>query len=299
MNDTDVRSNILVLGETSPILAGVKFFSNNEPVAVTDITVTFTSDITSISSLAIYNSDSQLLGTASRNSSGNSFTAHIPSQRFYLPYRADRTLYIRALTKNKDQGGVSGETVDVASVRVEGTGVWSNDDYGTSSSDDFPTNETAFGVIDSVTSTGDATGVATNGTDRLLGQFHFTAHAPESTKNVQLNTLTFEIEKAGNVTLSNVNIRTDGSNDRSNCTVSSSTVTCTSIPANIGIVDPDRIIRVYGDVTVSGGSNNSLRLVINNPGTPSDAGDVTWTDGDTTFTWLPLNQPVVRGTLFQ
>lgn len=301
LTDNDVRSSILVLGETSPILAAVKFFSNGEPVEVTEVSVRLTGNVDSVSSVLIYNADGELLGTASGGGSSQTFTANIPSRRFYLPYRADRAMYVRARTKSDAQGGQSGEDVEVSSISLEGTGVWSNDDYSTTSSDDFPANETAFGVLTSVTNTGVANGVLISGTERLLGQFRFVARAPESTKDVRLLTLAFDIEQAGGITLSNVSIRTDdGSSDESSCTVSAGTVTCSSIPANIGTVDTERVIRVYGDVTVPGTTGNkSLRLVLNDPGTPSSAGDVTWTDGETTFDWLPFEQPVVRGTLFE
>lgn len=298
--DNDVRSSILVLGETSPILAAVRFFSNGEPVAVTEVSVRLTGNVDSVSSVLIYNADGELLGTATGGGSAQTFTANIPAQRFYLPYREDRAMYVRARTKTDDQGGRSGEDIEVSSISLEGTGVWSNDDYSTTSSDDFPANETAFGVLTSVTNTGVVNSVLIGGTERLLGQFRFVARAPESTKDVRLLTLVFDIEQAGGITLSNVNVRTEGSSEESDCTVSSGVVTCSSIPTTIGTVDTERVIRVYGDVTVPGTSGNkSLRLVLNNPGTPSNAGDVTWTDGETTFNWLPFEQPVVRGTLFE
>lgn len=300
LTDDDVRSNFIVLGETSPILAAVKFFSNGEPVEVSQVSVNLGADAESVSSILIYNSDGQLLGTANGGGSASTFTANIPSERFYLPYRADRAMYVRARTKSDAQGGQSGENIEVTSISLEGTGVWSNDDYTTTSSDDFPASQTAFGVITSVTSTGNATGVLTTGTERLLGQFHFNARAPESSKDVRLLSLAFDIEQAGGITLSNVNVRTEGSSEESDCTVSSGVVTCSSIPASIGTVDTERVIRIYGDVNVPGGAGNkSLRLTLNDPGTPSLAGDVTWTDGETTFTWLPFEQPVVRGTLFE
>jgi len=59
------------------------------------------------------------------------------------------------------------------------------------------------------------------------------------------------------------------------------------------------VIRVYADVALNNGvTNPSLRVTINDPGTISAGGDVTWTDGTNTFDWLPVDAPVARGTMY-
>jgi len=300
LTDTSARSNILVLGETSPILAGVKFFSNAEPVDVDTITVDFVSGVDSIASLLIYDSEGELLGTAtSVGGSMDTFRATIPNGRYELPRREDSSIYIRARLKSEDNGGESGENVEVDSVTVAGTGVWSNDSYTSTSTDDFNQSRTALGIITAVTNAASSRGVLATGSERLLGEYRFTARSPESGRDVKINTLSFSIDQSGGVTLSNVFLRVEGSDVKHTCTVSGNTVTCNSIPESIGVLDDSRTIRVYADVNVPSGNNTTLRLSLNDPGSPNSAGAVTWTDGVTVFTWLPLSQPLAGGTTFE
>lgn len=296
-SDTALRSRILVLGEVSPVVAGVNFFSNSEPVNVENITVTFTSGIDSIDSLLVYDEDGELLGTATAVGGTSVFRATIPND-FQLPHREDVSVYVRARLKEADEGGESGEHVQVASVNVAGTGEWTDEGYSTTSTDTFPASMTAHGTITDVTNTGNSQTALTGGTERLLGEFRFTAESPEALHDVRITALDFIIEQVGGVTLDNVFLRPEGSNEEHSCTTGATTVACAGIPAAIGEVDDIRIIRVYGDVTVPSGSDNrSLRLVLNNPGTPSEAGAITWSDTETVFDWVPLDQPVANGTL--
>lgn len=298
-DDTVLRSQILVLGETSsPVLAGVRFFSNSEPIMVETITITFDAGVDSISSLVIYDQEGEQLGTATAVSGTQTFRATITNDRLTLPRREDYSVYVRARLKDEDTGGQSGENVEVASVTLMGQGEWSNDEYSTTSTDTFPVSMTAYGMITGVTSGNPAQTALVGGTDRLLGEFRFTAVSPDPQRDVRITDLAFTIEQVGGVSLSNVYLRMPDSDEEFSCTVSSGTVSCTGIPASFGEVDDTRTIRVYGDVTVpTSGGNQSLRLVLNNPGSPTEAGAITWTDGQTVFTWLPLTQPVVRGTL--
>jgi hypothetical protein len=299
LDDTAVRSSILVLGKTSPILAGVQFFSNNEPVDVTEITVNLEDAADSIASLVVYNASGEQLGIATAAGSSQTFTARIPSGRLQLPYRQNHTIYVRARMKDDDGGGVSGEAVQVDNITLSGEGAWSNEEYSTTSTDTFQISTTALGSVLTVAASGVADGVIANGTQTQLAEFRFTADPPPDEHDVRITTLRFTIEQGGGVTVTNPYITVEGSGVQHNCSVSSSIITCSSIPASIGTVDTTRTIRVFGDVTVpSGAGNRSLRIVLSNPGSPSEAGDITWTDGVTTFTWLPLSQPMARGTQF-
>lgn len=297
-DDRTIRSSVLLVGETSPVLAGVKFFSNNEPVNVDRITVELMSDVDSVQNLVIYTAEGELLGTATEQSPGV-FQATIPSGRFELPRREDESIYIRARLNNENTGGIGNETVQVDRVMLRGTGVWSNDEYNTTSTGSFESFVTSLGVITSIASTGPASGALTEGSGQQLGQFRFEAESVSGSNDVRLTQLQFQIEQTGGVTLSNVKLRSEGGIE-SSCTTSSTTVTCSSIPSTIGDIDPSQTLRVYGDVTVPSGTDNMfLRLTLNEPGTMSSAGSITWTDGTTTFTWVPMDQPVAQGTRFE
>lgn len=300
LTDNDVRSNVLVLGQTSTMIAGVKFFSNAEPVMVDEIEVNFSGDPGSISQLLIYDTNGEQLGVASGVGGGTStFRASIPEGRMELPRREDKTIYVRARLKDPDNGGDSGDVFEVNSVTLEGTGIWSNDEYTTTSSDDFPAFATANGKITGVTNIGLSNSVLVNGSDQEIGNFRFNATSPDPDHDVRLTQLTFDVQSAGNVTLSDLRLRHADSGAESTCSLSSAVITCGSIPESVGIVDDVRELRLYADVSVSGSNNQTLRIVLNDPGSPDHAGDLQFSDGETTFNWIGGNEPIVRGTLFE
>lgn len=297
--DTSVESNILVLGETSPILAGVKFFSNNEPIQADQIVITLNGSAQSLSLIRVYLSNGVLLGNAVRDSAGSAvFTLNLDEDDFLLPRRVDTSVYLRGVLKEFEEGGTSGEVIEVNNVTLRGFGDWSSDAYASTSTDTFPASETARAAITGMTNTGSANAALTAGAGQLLAQFRVNAVEGDSQAQVRITALNLRIEGSG-VSLSNVYLRTEGGDDVSDCTNSSTTITCTSIPSAIGTVDLQKTIRVYGDVTVNSNvTNPSLRLTINDPGSITAAGDVTWTDRTETFEWIPVDMPVARGTLF-
>jgi hypothetical protein len=118
---------------------------------------------------------------------------------------------------------------------------------------------------------------------------------------VRLTSITFTAEISNGITLSNVVLRNEDNSASTSCSVSSTTITCSGIDQSIGIVDSTRTLRLVGDVAVDSAftGDRFLRIVIDQPGTPSTSGAITWTDGDTTFTWVDFNQPVVRGAMYE
>lgn len=300
LTDTSTRSNILLLGETSSIVAGVKFYSNNEPMQVDTLTIHLTAAANSVDAFLIYDSNSRFLGTATQVGSTSAYRVTLAKGVLNLPYRQDHSIYARARLKSYNSGGVSGETIAVDMVELTGTGEWSNDSYNRTSSETFNTFETARAAITSVTSVGQASSLLTGGSDQLLATFAFATSATDSQSRVALQQLRMQISAAGGVTLSNVRLRQEGVDTVVTCTIASTVITCSSIPATFGTITGTENFRVYGDVTVpSGADSPRLSLSINEPGTPASSGDITWTDGETVFTWVPFDAPVVRGTQFQ
>lgn len=301
MTDRSVQPNILLLSQTTPILAGAKFFSNNEPLDVNSLTINLANPVSSIDSFLIYDGSGRYLGTASQVSgSKTAYKAPLASGVYSFGRRVDSTVYVRARLKGYDSGGVSGENVQISSVQLNGTGQWSDSTYTSSSSDVYPISETARGTITSVTNAGTSSQLISSGTDQLLGKFQFNAQTTDGQAKVKITQLILQANATNGVTLSNVQLRSGNNTTTSNCTVSGNTVTCASIPSDIGTVSGSATISVYGDVSISSGAvNPTLQLSINNGGNTASAGDVTWTDGTTTFTWLPLSSPIVRGTQFQ
>lgn len=298
--DTSAQPRILLLGRTTPVLASVKFFSTSEPVSVDTISVVLSTAATSVDAILLYEGRTgEWIGTATARDA-TTFTLTLSEGRMRLPHRVDRYVYARARLKEDRNGGESGEDVRIASVQVSGTGDWSNSAYSSTSTDTFPLSQTAVAAITEVRSVGNAQDVLSSGSNQLLARFRFTGETTDGRTDARVTALRFQIEQAGGVTLSNVRLESDDASVTSACVSTASLITCDAIPAALGTADGAITIRVYGDVSVpSDAQDPFLRLTLNDPGTTAISGAVTWSDGYTTFTWLPFEQPLARGTFLR
>lgn len=296
----ELADGILLLGEVTPVLTSVKIFSDAQPMNLTDISFTLASAANSVESILVYDQEGRYLGRATLRS-GSTYTLSVRTTDIEIPRREDFSIYARAQLKPEASGGVSGETVEVSQVLVEGTGAWNNKDMSESSSDDFPNFQTARSRITSIANAGPTEDVLVEGTGLLVGKYQFTGETGDGQADLAVTDLAFQIESAGGVSISNVQLSADGTSETMSCSIASSTVNCSNISATFGsLEDRPRTIQLYADVSVPATSDNQfLRLSLNQPGNIGSAGSVTWTDGDTSFVWVPFGNPVVRGTHFK
>lgn len=302
MTDATLRSNFLLLSETSPVMAGVRVFSQHEPISVTKITVQLLAEAPSVESFLIYDQDQLLLGTATQVSGFyGRYAVTLPVGVLSAPKKVPVSLYARARVKPHSRGGWSAESVQVSSVTVEGTGDWSGSTtYVEATTETFPGFETARGMPTVIRNNSIANSVLSVGTNKLLAEFRFEGRKTDEEATIRLTSLRFIIESDSTVTLSNARLRVEGLDTPYDCTVASGAVTCSSLPASIGSLDSPRVIRVFGDVAVTGGAQSPfLRLTLNDPGSISASGDISWTDGEANFSWVPFEQPVASGTLMR
>jgi hypothetical protein len=293
---TTIRSGHLLLGTVSGVLGSAKMFPDSEPVDIRKITVTLVSPASSIESLLLFKQDGTLLGTASEISTAQYVLNLLPGT-LPVPHREERSIYVRARIKSDDNGGTGGQDVQVHSFQIEGFGDWSNNKYITATTETFLPFETAAARLTSITQTGDTTGPLIAGDNQLLGIFRFEAERSDPSLHPRLTTLVFNIESSG-VTLSDAYLRIAGGSEQHSCTISSSTLTCSTLNATMGSLDAPLSLQLFADVTIHASTGGFVRVVLNEPGTPTTTGDITWTDGSTTFQWVPMNRPVARGTYF-
>lgn len=291
------------LGTTSAILGAAKIFNDVEPFVVTDITVTFTGSVPTVDEVLLFASaDHRVLGSASRDSSDpSSFLLHKASGILSAPKREDVSVYARAITRAFDGGGVSGEDVRIDHFTVAGHGGWSNRSYSQSTIETYQIFETARSTFIAIANAGPAGDVLVSGVGRTLGAFRFTGGSSDGRADLRLTNITFSLGMTGNVSLANVALRGDGSTDQTGCTAASDTITCASVPASIGtVVGGQRTLTLTGDITVPGSSQNAgLQVSLTPAGSASSAGAVTWTDGTTSFQWVPFDESSLRGTAYR
>ncbi|MDD5751029.1 MAG: S-layer homology domain-containing protein [Candidatus Peribacteraceae bacterium] len=295
-------SAFLRLGTTSSVLGAAKIFHNLEPFDVTEISVAFTGSVSSIDQVRLYDSSNgRYLGGASRDASNASrFTLHLANGTFVAPKREERSVYARAILSPFTAGGASGEDVQVDYFKFDGIGQWSNRLSSQSSSDTFSAFETARSVFTEIINAGPATDVLISGTQRTIGSFRFRGTRGDGSADLRVTDLAANVGTAGLVTLTNVQLGADGFTERFPCSMAGNTVTCSGITDSFGsVTSGERTLTLYADVAVSGTSKNAgLQVSLTPAGSPSSAGAVTWTDGSSSFDWVPFDEAALRGTYY-
>ena len=301
--DFSQLSSFLRLGTTSPILGAAKIFNNSEPFTVEDITVTFTGTVPSIDQVRLFaSSDGRYLGGASRDSSDpSSFTLHASSGIVSMARRVETSVYARAITRSFDQGGESGEDIQIDHFFIEGRGDWSTRRYNQSTTETYQTFETSRSTFAAITNAGPAEDALVSGIGRTLGQWRFEGVRGDGRADLKVTDATFSLGISGGVILANVTLGADGSTDRASCSVAGNTITCAAIPESVGTVSGGtRIWTLRGDITVPSTSQSAgLQISLSPAGSVSSAGALTWTDGTTSFSWVPFDELQLRGTFYR
>ena len=304
--DTSVRSQFLVLGETGPVIGSAKIFLYEEPMDVTTLSVVLTNDVAStVSALLVYDDAGRYLGRATLNAVGSSVRSYrlpLTNGSFIVSKATERGIYVRPDVRSRDGGGLGNLTVQIDTVTFEGNGVWSNQQYvrQSSATNRFPVFVTARSVLTGVFNTGDMNGALVTGTSRTLGTFRFEGRSRDASPRLAIKDLTFTIEQTGGVQLTNVRLTVPGFSDMWPCAAGAGTVTCSALPDTYGSLnDGPRTLQLVGDVSAADPLDASLRLTLNEPGSAVSAGSVTWTDGTSTFMWVPVTTPVSSGTMWR
>lgn len=300
--DVSLQGRVALLGSTSPVLGSVRAFSNAEPLSVTSITVTLQSAASSVDHLLLYDHDGIFLASARLDagvSGGKTYTANLRTRDVVIPHREEYSFYIRAALKTRGAGGMSAESIKVASVALEANGAWSNRAYTQSLTGTFNAHQTARSIIASITNAGAASEPLFSGSDREIGKFRFSGVRGDGGADLRLTQLTFTLSTTGGVAIDDVQIVSDGGGDRALCTVASPTITCALSAAFGSLTSGPRTLTLLGDVTVpSTAARASLQISLNEPGDTVSAGAIEWTDGSTIFTWVGFEAPVARGTYY-
>lgn len=287
-------SVVALLGETTPILGSVEIFMSQEPLDVTAIEVTVSGTSTGVDAVFVYDDDRRLLGTAHKSSGVYRLT--LPSGTFIIDRKTTRSVYVRAQMAPYERVQTSGGVFAVTGITIEGNGYWSGEAYIKPLTDDFPGAQTARAGFTRISATTDSEASIHDGPFRKLWGARFEGRTTDNAAQLQLQTLVFELSQSDS-TLSNI-VLTDGQSSVA-CSQSSDLITCSGIPADLGTVRDVRTLSLHADVSgVSDGANPYLQVVLHDAGTPTSAGDIVWTDGTSSFTWVTGGSPIARGTVF-
>lgn len=302
--DTTIRSQFLLLGEVGPVIGSAKAFLYEEPLDVTEITINLTSDVAAtVNALQVFRDDKGYLGRATltaMSTTTRTFHLTLPSGSFLIDKATERGIYVRPDIRSREGGGISDTTIQIADVSLKGHGYWSNQEYTKTSSDTFPRFVTARSVIKRVLNASEANGALVTGDNRTIAAFQFEGISRDPASRLALKSLSFTIEQTGGVRLTNVRLMVPGMSDQLYCTTGTERVECDSLPDSYGsLSDGTRNLLVIADVFAVDPLHASLRLTLNEAGSPLSLGSIRWSDGTATFTWVPFDMPVASGTMWR
>ena len=296
-------SSLLLLGEKSSAVATIELSPDNEPIHIRGITITLDSEMTSLSSMEVIDEFGYVLGTAkldlNESSDRDIFTLDLsPQKAYFIDKDGSAAIAVRARLKTNENGGVSGEELQVTDISVNALGLWSNNTASIETSGpDFQVHESALARIRSISNSGNSSGVFGIGTNRPITSFDFESKSVNSiSADPAITSLTFSVNSPSTIELSNIKLRTYGLNTSVSCNFVRPEIVCDSIPESIGTIDDSKRLILSADISLSGSHPNVyLQISINNPGNPNSSGDITWTDGESSFSWVDLDFPVVEG----
>ncbi len=298
-------STFLLLGSKSSFLATIEVTPQDEPVHVREIRITLVDPLSSVTHFEVSDDLGFVLGNATRNltasSAGDVYSLTLsPASAYFIERRDTIVLGVRAMMKEKDEGGAAGETLQVEDIDITATGLWTEASNAVSTfGTDFQKHQTANAVLRKIENRGKEESTFTTGSSKIIGSFRFEAQQ-NSDADPALSALAFSVSAPSEVTLSNVILRDPSGGSSQSCSLSSGTITCSSIADSLGSLQSPRSLDVVADVAISGSHPDPfLQIELNSPGRPGSPGAITWTDGDATFTWVPLDPPIAQGTLWK
>lgn len=149
-----------------------------------------------------------------------------------------------------------------------------------------------------VQAAGPTTAPLTQANGTPIGSFHFIGDQVDNKNKLQIRAVKFAFTTQG-VKLTKIQIGSEGTTERKDCSSTPTEITCASIPFSIGQMNPSRTFTVYADVTKNVNVPGSLQLSIKNFGQKFSPGSVEWSNAYEIYDWMSPTHQEVQGTLFQ
>ncbi|MDD5469187.1 MAG: S-layer homology domain-containing protein [Candidatus Peribacteraceae bacterium] len=297
--------HLLQIGERSATIADGRFKPWNGDARIRIAEVRLERAVKSFRELYLLNAQGEQIAVLTLDiydKSDKTWKAYLSEEDAYLLSGDEHTpLFLEAGLKDIAQGAVTGEYVRVNFFSLTAQSVSDEESITLiASSYNFPPHQTTRGRITSVWNAGDAEGMLAQGERRLVGSFALSG-STLSTAPLQVTGFTFTIEKSLGLSVDNWALGVPGNPDTISCAKADAThVDCSGVPGDVGaLTDGQGIFNLFATVQiVEVDATQTLRILLDEPGTYGESGAVWWTEGTTRFTWIEAQEPLATGTLW-
>jgi hypothetical protein len=297
-----VRSRYSILGKDHPIIAGFSLFLEQEPLNLEKISVRIEGNVPSVESIALYTENREFLGNATRrtgNEFSSMFTLELSSSAIHIKQKTTMNFYARLNTRSFENGGQSGESVSVTQILLEGNGVWSSERY-TKLSDaiTFPSITLTRAIIKNITKEKDSLHALFGGSNQILGHWKIESVTGDANSNPHIRQIVWRLSKSG-VEIQNPRLSTTGSAESMPCIIDETQIRCDlfhDYPSIGNLHDGATDILLTGDI-VNPQESAFFSIDASLGRGIVDGGDITWTDGTSTFSWIDIDGGSIGNSL--
>lgn len=224
------------------------------------------------------------------------------SGAYVLKQNDEKVLAIVANLKSRDNGGKPEEMIQIQEFNVTVEGQWSVSTFRSEQQAfTFPQFQTVQGQIVNVSNVLASQGTLMRTGTQLLGAFSFSGTSVPGAPPPSIENLEFNVSKSASVVVTDWTLSAPGSSMQYPCSVNGTTISCLTIPAELGAVGPTpRVLNLYGTVAVDQAANDIfLQVQLVEPGSTTLLGAVQWSDGSGHYRWLDVPYPVAQSTLWK
>jgi len=298
-------SHLLQIGERSATIADGRFKPWNGDARIRIAEVRLERAVNSFRELYLLNAQGQQIATLTLDiydKSDKTWKAYLSAEDAYVLSGDEYTpLFLEASLKDVGQGAVTGEYVRVNFFSLTAQSISDEKSITLIAGPyNFPPHQTTLGRIAGVWNAGDAEGMLTQGEGKLVGSFALSG-STLSIAPLQVTGFTFTIEKSLGLSVDNWLLGVPGNPETISCVKADAThVDCSGIPGDIGaLADGQGVFNLFATVQiVEVDTTQTLRILLDEPGTYGESGAVWWTEGTIRFTWIEAQEPLATGTLW-
>lgn len=298
--------HMILLGSDAVIADG--FLSGETaPFTIRNVTVVFKSEPKNLSVLSLITDDGQSIATLRRDvfdndnrtwkAEGDAITRKIfPS--------AGARIGLRLLLKDRSTGGFATEVIQVKTLSLTVGPASSDTDSHQEIPTDvhFPPQQSIQAQITSIQSALPPLQPVASGTNLTVASFAFRGTVIPGAELFPTQ-ITFTISGQNNVSFDSWRASVGGGSSVSCAVDTSTTIICAGLPPPDDPSSAFFTVNLKANVRLTGGTAaHAYRIDLVDPGTwgalsgETRPGAVIWSDGSGTYQWLPMNNPLARGS---